>query len=76
MGHVPPEARKLVVDLVRSSSYDRLAMLGTGGVLKFGANLMLQATGKGSRVKYFEDYEECVAWLRKPQEQPTAFPLQ
>jgi hypothetical protein len=64
--HVPPEARKTVVELIKSYDYDKLAMLGKGGVLRFGANLMLQATGKGARVKYFDDREKCVAWLLKP----------
>ena len=63
MGQVPAEARKLVVELVKSSDYDKLAMLGSGGALRFGANLMLQATGRGSRVKYFDDAEKCMAWL-------------
>jgi len=63
MGTVPAEARKLVVDLIKSTDYDKLAMLGTDPVLRFGANLMLQATGKGARVKYFEDRDKCVAWL-------------
>lgn len=66
MGAVPIEARKLVVDLVKSGEYDRLAMLGTDTLLRFGANLMLQATGKGSRVRYFEDREKCIEWLLKP----------
>jgi len=63
MGHVPTEARKLVVDLIKSNDYDKLAMLGAEPVLKLGANLMLQATGKGSRVKYFDNREKCIAWL-------------
>jgi len=63
MGAVPAEARKLVVDLVKSNDYDKLAMLGSDPMLKFGANLLLQATGKGERVKYFENRDKCVAWL-------------
>jgi hypothetical protein len=63
MGNVPPEARKTVVDLVKSTDYDKLAMLGSGGPLKFGANLMLQATRRGTRVKYFDDRKKCDAWL-------------
>lgn len=63
MGEVPAEARKLVVDLVKSSDYDRLAMLGNNPVLKLGANLMLRASGKGSRVRYFENSDDAMAWL-------------
>ena len=63
MGSVPAEARKRVVDLVKSNEYEKLAMLGADRVLRFGANLILQATGKGTRVKYFEDRQKCLAWL-------------
>jgi UDP-N-acetylmuramyl pentapeptide synthase len=63
MGSVPAAARKVVVDLVKSNEYDRLAMLGKEAILRFGANLILQATGKGARVKYFEDRAACDSWL-------------
>jgi len=66
MGTVPVEGRKLVVGLLQTADYDKFAMLGSDRVVRFGANLMLQATDKGSRVKYFEDYETCVAWLLAP----------
>lgn len=64
MGAVPPEARRRVVELAKSMDYDKLAMVGKGTVLRLGTNLMLQATGKGSRVRYFEDYDRAVAWLQ------------
>jgi len=63
MGTVPMEARKRVVDLIKSNEYDRLAMLSNDHMLRMGANLILQATGKGDKVKYFEDPESCIAWL-------------
>lgn len=66
MGTVPKEARKLVVELAKSDKYDKLAMLGSDKVLRLGANLMLQATGRGNHVKYFEDPDACVAWLLQP----------
>jgi len=66
MGAVPVEARKRAVDLVRSGDYDKFAMLGSDRVVRFGANLMLQATGRGSHVRYFQDYEACAAWLLAP----------
>lgn len=66
MGTVPAEARKRVVDLVESNDYDKLAMLGSNPLLKLGANLLIQATGKGSQVKYFDDRAACNAWLLQP----------
>jgi hypothetical protein len=50
IGMVPREGRKLVIDLIKSSDYDRFAMLGSDSILRFGANLMLQATGKGAAI--------------------------
>jgi hypothetical protein len=63
MGSVPPEARKRVAELVQSNDYDKLAMLGSDPLLRLGANLLLQATGKGKRVRYFEDRAACITWL-------------
>jgi UDP-N-acetylmuramyl pentapeptide synthase len=63
MGAVPAEARKRVMELVKSNEFDKLAMLGSDPVLRLGANLILQATGKGARVKYFDNRDKCLAWL-------------
>jgi hypothetical protein len=64
IGSVPPEARKRVVDLIKSTDYNKLAMVGASPMIRFGANLMLQATGKGGRVKYFDSYDAALAWLK------------
>jgi len=63
MGTVPTDARKLVLDLVKSGDYEKLAMLGNDTVLRLGANLILQATGRGNKVRYFENRDACEAWL-------------
>ena len=63
MGTVPPDARKRVVDLIKSSDYDKLAMVGSGTMLRVGANLMLQATGRGASVKFFDNLDKAIAWL-------------
>lgn len=64
IGTVPAEARRLVAQLVRSTDYDRFAMLGSGAVLKLGANLILRATGRGAYVSYFDDEQKAIAWLQ------------
>lgn len=66
MGAVGPEARQAVVDLAKRLDYDRAAMVGKGGIMKFGANLMLRATGRSYRIKYFESIEEARRWLLTP----------
>ena len=63
MGDVPPEGRKKVVELAKELDYDKTAMVGKSAVLRFGANLMLRATGRGDTVRYFEDYREATDWL-------------
>jgi hypothetical protein len=64
IGAVPPDARKRVVELAKSLQYDKLAMLGKGTAIRLGANLMLQAIGKGRRVKYFDNYDKAIEWLQ------------
>lgn len=64
MGAVPPEARRRVVELAKTIEYDKLAMVGKGRVLRLGTNLMMQAIGKGNRVKYFESYDQAIIWLK------------
>src|SRR6185312_1883357 len=63
MGNVPVEARRRVAELVKSSEYDRLAMLGSGTLLKIGANLILQAAGRGKYVRYFDSRTAATKWL-------------
>jgi hypothetical protein len=69
VGNVGPEARQMVVDLAKRLDYDRAAMVGKGGIMKFGTNLMLRATGRSYRAKYFESVEEARRWLVSPANQ-------
>lgn len=62
-GTVGAEARQQVVDLAKRLDYDRAAMVGKGGIMKFGTNLMLRATGRSYRAKYFENEAEARRWL-------------
>lgn len=64
MGTVDQEARRLVVELGKRLDYDRAVMVGKGGMMRFGTNLMLRATGRGDKIRFFEDYEEAVKWLQ------------
>ena len=63
IGDVPPEAFKLVVSLIKSSEYDKFAMVGKGKAIRIGANFILKTIGKGKRVKYFEDLSAATRWL-------------
>lgn len=64
MGEVDSAGRKLVVDFAKRLDYTRLAMVGKGGVLRIGANLMLRATGKGDTIRYFNDRQAAIEWLQ------------
>jgi hypothetical protein len=64
IGQVPPEAREQVVAIAKKADYDKAAMLGKGAVLRLGANLILRAVGKGNKVKYFENYDAAIIWLK------------
>ncbi len=64
MGIVPPEVRKKVVEHMKMIDYDKLALYGRGGLLKIAANLLMQAIGRGSSVRFFDDYEQATDWLK------------
>jgi hypothetical protein len=69
IGKVGPEARTKVVELTKVLDYDRAAMLGKGGLMRFGANLMLRASGKSYHIRYFDNRDEAIRWLlEKPEE--------
>ena len=63
IGKVTPDGRKLVAKLAKTLDYDKVVMVGNGGLLRLGANLILRATGKLDKVAYFDDYTTAVAWL-------------
>ncbi|HKU18434.1 MAG TPA: STAS/SEC14 domain-containing protein [Candidatus Saccharimonadales bacterium] len=63
IGAVGPEARKLVVQLAKTLDYDRAALVGKGGLMRFGTTLMLRATGRSNKVRYFEDINQAQNWL-------------
>lgn len=63
MGGASPDARRAVVELAKNLTYHKAVMVGTGSFLRLGANLMLRATGKSAKLRYFENYDEAVAWL-------------
>jgi len=65
IGPVDAQGRKLVVDLAKRIDYDRAAMLGKGGVMRLGANLMLRAVGQAYRTRYFDDRDQAIKWLKE-----------
>ena len=72
IGRVDADARKLVVELGKRLDYDRLAMVGKGGIMRFGTNLMLRATGRGYKIKYFDDRDLAMTWLLQEEQEPAS----
>lgn len=58
------DARKLVVEFSKSLPYTKLAMVGMGGLVRLGANLLLQTAGRGAVARYFDNHKDALAWLR------------
>ena len=63
IGTVGPDARKAVVRLSEQIDYDRLALLGKGGIMRFGTSLMLRASGRSYHMRYFDDRQQATEWL-------------
>lgn len=66
IGSVPPDARKKVIQFVKTVKYNRLAMFGGNGLIRVGANLILRASGKSKKLKYFTNRSQAIVWLREP----------
>lgn len=69
MGTVSKEGRDLVIALGKKLHYQRLAMVGKPGLLRFGTNLLMQAMGRGNQLHYFDNRPEAIAWLLEAREQ-------
>lgn len=65
IGKVDAKGRKQVVDLGKNLNFDKLAMVGKGGLLRLGANLLLSAIGRGDKMRFFNDRAPAVEWLRE-----------
>ena len=39
--------------------------IGKGTGMRLGANLLIQAIGRGRHVRYFDDYNKAIKWLRR-----------
>jgi len=72
MGEVNAEGRKLVVELAKRLDFDRLAMVGKGGLLRIGTNLMLRATGRASKMHFFDNRDAAINWLLQKGTSPAA----
>jgi UDP-N-acetylmuramyl pentapeptide synthase len=65
MGELPPEAHKVFADITRAADYDRFALVGNDNIMRLGANLIAQATGKSEKFKYFDSHDRAIAWLQE-----------
>ena len=65
MGITDIPARQAVSQLARTLPYKRAALLGTSNLLmRYGTRLLLKAIGMGGKIRYFEDREAAIRWLK------------
>jgi len=66
MGKTDTPARQAVQKLSGLLPFQKTAMLGDGGpVMRYGTQILLSAIGMGDRIKYFEDRDEAIRWLKQ-----------
>lgn len=63
IGPVDQGGRNKVVELGKRLDFDKAAMVGKGALLRMGANLMLHATGRADKMKFFENRDDALSWL-------------
>lgn len=65
MGVTDTAARRAVKDLASSLHYEKAAMVGSGNlVMRYGTKFLLQAIGMDHKIKYFENRQDAINWLR------------
>lgn len=58
-------ARQAVNHIARTFSYKKAAMVGSSApLMRYGTMLLLQAIGMGQKIKYFDDQQAAIDWLK------------
>jgi hypothetical protein len=65
MGYTSSYTRSIVSDLAKSLSFKKVAMHGSGVMMKYGASFIIRALGQGDKIKYFDDLNAAKSWLLK-----------
>lgn len=63
MGKVSYEARKVIVQRAKEIDYDKLAFVINDAVIRMAAGLIVQAIGKGDKIRNFASHDDAVKWL-------------
>lgn len=64
MGKVSYEARKVIVKRAKEIDYDKLAfVINDAVVIRMAAGLIVQAIGKGDKIRNFASHDDAVKWL-------------
>lgn len=65
LGQTDIPARQAVSDLAKTLPFKKVAMVGQPNLLmRYGTKLLLQAIGMGNKIKYFENRDEAIRWLK------------
>ena len=65
LGATDTAARQTVSQLARTLPFAKTAMVGDGGkLIRVGTEFLLQAIGMGSKIKYFENRDDAIKWLK------------
>lgn len=63
LGKTDSNTRKIAVDVLTHLDYDKIAFYGNNLFTKYLANFIISATGKGTKIKYFDTREKAHQWL-------------
>ena len=64
MGNVPPNVLSHVIQIARKLNYDKLAMVSGNKIIKATSNTVLAAIGKLGKVRFFDNRDAAVKWLK------------
>lgn len=63
LGSINLQARMYAVEIIKSVDFDRVAIYGNPGAIEKIINFIITASGRGFKMKYFNNEKEARKWL-------------
>jgi len=63
IGKADSNARRIASGIIQDIKLDKIAIFGGNRFMKHLVNLVVKATGKEDRVRYFDSKDQAIAWL-------------
>ncbi|HJZ05002.1 hypothetical protein A2634_01760 [Candidatus Amesbacteria bacterium RIFCSPHIGHO2_01_FULL_48_32] len=64
IGKVDSNARRIASNIIQETEVNKVAIFGGNRLMRHMVNLVIKATGKTDRVRYFDAFDQAISWLK------------